>query len=680
MTTQNRIKTVLTLAVVVTAMLGLAAAPASAAELIHVETVEVWHQDVGGEFNVSVYPGKASYSGQASAGAVSGIFGDGTVADYRFFDNSGTTFNDAGYADGGAGIVGEATATNSSGLQGGPLNWADVWTTNDPDTEAANFTQGTIARSQGVLGTIDISGISRGTLYFIYGSYINPNTVSLTMSGPGQPDLTAEHTEDPPARNIVWISSFDFSDAGAYDTITYTYTNTDTDGSRARFMGVIVYAADPMNPSPADGAVIAPGDVELSWTNLPSIIDPNNGTVWVDVWFGTDPNVPAEFTQVVTAGVDGENRTSVTVSAPLLDPLTPTRYYWQVNSYLNGLGNDPNTGHLYTFYVADLPPSSVDAGIDMITWSGEPVQLDGTVVDDGLSGLIYAWSANAPDGIAVDFSATDVEDPTVTITRVPYSSARIVNPGFEDPVLAEGDWTWLDVPGWTQVGPESIGVWNPETVYFPAEAPEGQNVAYIWHDPVPAGGLTQVLAETLAADTTYTLTMQVGNSATYDSHPGYQVQLLAGGTVLAEDNNTLTIPEGQFVTSTVTYTYDPAHSDLVGEPLEIRLLHKALGDGGTELEFDDVQLVADPPFPAPAGMVSVELTLAVSDEANPMFLTDTMTIDVYDDACQMAVALDPAVIEPTDFNGDCVTNLVDFAELASKWLDNYELTEPLIKQ
>ena len=36
----------------------------------------------------------------------------------------------------------------------------------------------------------------------------------------------------------------------------------------------------------------------------------------------------------------------------------------------------------------------------------------------------------------------------------------IVNPGFEDPVLAEDDWTWLDIPGWTQVGGEGAGVWH----------------------------------------------------------------------------------------------------------------------------------------------------------------------------------------------------------------------------
>ena len=51
----------------------------------------------------------------------------------------------------------------------------------------------------------------------------------------------------------------------------------------------------------------------------------------------------------------------------------------------------------------------------------------------------------------------------------------IVNAGFEDPVLAEDDWTWLDVPGWTQVGGDGPGVWNTTLSDFdPVIAPDGE--------------------------------------------------------------------------------------------------------------------------------------------------------------------------------------------------------------
>jgi len=85
----------------------------------------------------------------------------------------------------------------------------------------------------------------------------------------------------------------------------------------------------------------------------------------------------------------------------------------------------------------------------------------------------------------------------------------IDNPGFEDPVLAEDDWTWLDtpgwIPGWTWVGGEGPGIWNVTSADFdPVVAPEGQNVLYTENAVGDAGGVAQVLTETFAANTDYT--------------------------------------------------------------------------------------------------------------------------------------------------------------------------------
>jgi len=464
MTTRNRMRTVFTLAFVAMGIVGFTAVrQVSAAELTHDAVAEVWHQDLGGTFNVSVYPGKASYSGKA--GAVTGVFGDGTVLDYRFFTSPGNVFGS--YADGGGKIVGTATATNSNG---DGEDWADVWTTNDPGTDfvggaAANFTVDTLARSQGVVGTIDISKMASGTLYFTYGSYQSVNTVNLTMSGAGQPDIVAGHTEDPPGRNIVWISTFTFDGAAAYDTITYTYTNADTDGSRARFLGVIV-----------DGVI--------------------------------DANIP-----------------------------------------------------------------SVDAGVDMITWSGQAVQLDPNIVEaegSDWTNLTYAWTADPCDGVV--FSDPGIEAPTVTITKMPVLVPFVTNGGFEDPVLAEDGYTWQNVPGWTPIGhaddDEGVGVWNTTIADFdPLIAPEGENVLYTEYVVGGVGGVAQVLDAEFAADTAYMLTVDVGNSDYY-YFSGYKVQLLAGGTVIAEDNDTLWPASKLWATSTVAYTYNPADAALVGQPLE----------------------------------------------------------------------------------------------------------------
>lgn len=175
-----------------------------------------------------------------------------------------------------------------------------------------------------------------------------------------------------------------------------------------------VLGLHPMNPMPAHGAVVAVpvgeiAPVDLSWTNL----DPNyaGDPVYVDVWFGTDPNKLSQaYTQVVTAG---ENVTSVQVNAPVTG--TPTTYYWQVDSYIYGNPTEsPIEGDLFRFDVTDdLPPTVVIETPGTVTWPGQPVQLNATISDAGTSAVSVAWSANV-SGVVFSPSA-DVEDPVVTV-------------------------------------------------------------------------------------------------------------------------------------------------------------------------------------------------------------------------------------------------------------------------
>lgn len=84
---------------------------------------------------------------------------------------------------------------------------------------------------------------------------------------------------------------------------------------------------------------------------------------------------------------------------------------------------------------------------------------------------------------------------------------------------------------------------------------------------------------------------------------------------------------------------------------------------------------------------TVEITkIAATGDATAVTMTltvgstsDSVVIDVYDDACKMAVGLDPLVIDAADFNSDCKTNLEDFAAMALKWLTRSTITEPGVK-
>lgn len=200
----------------------------------------------------------------------------------------------------------------------------------------------------------------------------------------------------------------------------------------------------------------------------------------------------------------------------------------------------------------------------------------------------------------------------------------IANPGFEDdfvdpgcfPVFTPNAWTAYD-PNGLLGGGDFVGVVNPTgTPFFIMGAPEGSNAALTFlskqfeSGPV---GLTQVLADVLQPNTRYTLTVHVGNIASgtglppcdvfgffdLDGFPGYQVQLLAGGVVLAEDDNSLagSIPEAEFRLSTVQAVIGDAHPQL-GQPLEVRLINLNMidtpADPGIEVDFDDVQLTAQP--------------------------------------------------------------------------------------
>ncbi len=109
---------------------------------------------------------------------------------------------------------------------------------------------------------------------------------------------------------------------------------------------------------------------------------------------------------------------------------------------------------------------------------------------------------------------------------------------------------------------------------------------------------------------------------------------------------------------------------------------------GVTVEFDPIDPIAanDPTptvtitKPADGVPVTVTLTLAVNNVGSGKAdVTDTMTIDVYDTACKAAIGKGLAADNPTDFDGNCITGLEDLAEVATKWLNDTRLTEPVAK-
>lgn len=187
-----------------------------------------------------------------------------------------------------------------------------------------------------------------------------------------------------------------------------------------------VTAISPMNPSPSYGATVPEGLVDLAWTN----IDPNTpgDPVYVDVWFGTDPDkLSLAYSKVVT----GTNATTVTVNAPVVGT-APTKYYWQVDSYIYGTPTgEPIEGDVFTFDVTnDFPPTVVIETPDTVTWTNEPVQLNATVSDTGTSPLTITWTANNAN---VAFSpSANVEDPVVTVNPASFPATVTLTCSVKD--------------------------------------------------------------------------------------------------------------------------------------------------------------------------------------------------------------------------------------------------------
>jgi hypothetical protein len=230
--------------------------------------------------------------------------------------------------------------------------------------------------------------------------------------------------------------------------------------------------------------------------------------------------------------------------------------------------------------------SMSDAGIDLRDPSGDMIR----VTDSG--------------------QAADAQSTSDAATSTPLA---VINPSFESPATNPGTFITSAPPtGWQAYGNinngnRATGVLNPSsTTLYLDRPPHGSNVGVVFLLDRPMeqsfyanseAGLQQTLTATLQPDSEYTLSVHVGNinTDTSPSHryeflgfPGYRIDLLAGGQVLASDTNSLRPGEGRFLQSTVRFATGSQHA-LLGLALGIRLVNLN-SSVGIEVNFDDVRL------------------------------------------------------------------------------------------
>lgn len=172
----------------------------------------------------------------------------------------------------------------------------------------------------------------------------------------------------------------------------------------------------------------------------------------------------------------------------------------------------------------------------------------------------------------------------------------------------------------------------PDPSFFPAGAPEGDNAVLLYMSGDAGGdefGVEQTLGPVLEAGIAYTLSVEVGNIASatallppysgqgfYDlqGFPGYRLQLLAGGVVVAEDTASVSPGEGVFERAALVFVADSGHPQL-GQALGVRVVNRnepdVAGVTGLEVDFDDVRLDASPAVPVLPGVAALALGAAL---------------------------------------------------------------------
>jgi hypothetical protein len=191
------------------------------------------------------------------------------------------------------------------------------------------------------------------------------------------------------------------------------------------------------------------------------------------------------------------------------------------------------------------------------------------------------------------------------------------------PQAPETYFTSVPIPGWkitspgtTANGTYEAGTYRPSTPRLPSGPPEGAMIAYV-NAAYPTNMISQTLCRVLTPGT-YTLLVDVVRPTFDSSRITYSVQLLAGGRVLAQDNNGHPPAVGGFSTSTCVATV-LSNSPVLGRPLEVRLIANGYNPVlvGDQICFDNVRLDG-PPGPCVQIRHAIEISWSLA-ESNKLY-------------------------------------------------------------
>jgi hypothetical protein len=179
------------------------------------------------------------------------------------------------------------------------------------------------------------------------------------------------------------------------------------------------------------------------------------------------------------------------------------------------------------------------------------------------------------------------------------AGVTVNNAGFESAPLGAGSVVYNSAPDWVD-GYYSGGTWTPDNSSdeylgywhanegWPGNAYEGTHTGFVFGETGTDYGFSQLLSETVAADTDYTLTAAIG-LPDYTSAGAWRLEIWADGVMLSSETGG-TPGSGTWEEQSVAYSSGAAPAQL-GEDLEIRLI--AIRTGAySEVNFDTVSFTA----------------------------------------------------------------------------------------
>lgn len=197
------------------------------------------------------------------------------------------------------------------------------------------------------------------------------------------------------------------------------------------------------------------------------------------------------------------------------------------------------------------------------------------------------------------------------------------NANFDDKLLADGQVSVTPAGvAWSfnKTAAADGGIWNPTSASYPGasgsgtpEGASGRNVAYVFNINSVAPGLEMTISQTVGAilspDTLYDLTVAVGNRLPDNPHDttygGYRIELLAGGTVIAFQEDELIPTAGTFADVSLSIFSGDLDPALYGQSLTVRLSQTSDVQGAAT-DFDNIRFIATA-VPEPSTMVLIAM-------------------------------------------------------------------------